>query len=113
MGITVRVKTNRFPGAPAAMRRAIGMALADAGTLLLADMQRRTPVDTGELRGSETATVEGETTLRLTAGTDHAIYVHQGTRHMGARPFMRQAVEAGAPKIQQTIADMAARELAS
>lgn len=105
------IKKNLFPDGPAAMRRAIGAGFARAGATILSDMQRRTPVDTGGLRGSETMTAS-EKELRLFAGTDHALYVHQGTRRMGARPFMRDAVEAGIATIEQDIASAAESELA-
>lgn len=106
-----RVKVNRFPGAPAAMRKAIGIAFASAGKTILQDEQNRTPVDTGELRASETMT-SSEEELRFLASAPHSLYVHEGTRKMGARPFMRQAVEAGVPAIESAIAAAAARELA-
>lgn len=112
MEFRFNVRKNGFPGAPAAMRRAIGTAFASAKGPMLADMQRRTPVDTGGLRASETAESDDQK-LTLSAGTDHALYVHQGTRSMGARPFMRESVEAGIPAIEQAIADAADSGLAA
>ncbi len=98
MAITINVKKNGFPSAPAKLRSGIGRNFKAMEESLLADMRRRTPVDEGDLRDSED--VKGtETTLTLTAGTDHALYVHQGTHRMGARPFMVDAVEAGVPRL--------------
>lgn len=111
MKLTLDVRSNKFPDAPAAMRRAIGKGFEASRAPLLADMQRRTPVDTGALRSSE-AVESDDQTLRLTAGTEHALYVHQGTRRMTARPFMRDAVEQGMPGIVSAIAAAAADELA-
>jgi HK97 gp10 family phage protein len=96
------VKSNKLPGLPAAMRKAVGAGFAAAKGPLLSDMQRRTPVDTGELRNSETAESD-ETSLTLRASAPHAVYVHQGTRSMSARPFMRDAIEAGVPTVEQAI----------
>lgn len=111
MPVTVRVIRNDFPKMSAAAKRGIAKGFASAKGPLLADTQRRTPVDTGELRSSETAESD-DTSLTLTAGTDHAVYVHQGTRRMAARPFMRDAVEAGMPAIVNALADGIASEMA-
>ena len=114
-GVTINVKSNRFPGAAAAMAKAVTSGLEQGGRAVLADMQRRTPVDTGGLRGSEAMRVDGDT-LTLTAGTSlpdaRALYVHEGTVRMPARPYMRDAVEQGAQGIVDAIADAANRELA-
>jgi len=106
MSIEIQVRVNTFPQAPSLLASAISAALNDAGTLILADMQRRTPVDTGALRGSETASVSGQTlTLRAGGGSaDHAGCVHDGTRHMAARPFMRDAIAAAGPALQNELA---------
>ncbi len=92
------------------MRKAVGAAFASQKVVLLADMQRRTPVDTGELQSSESAESDDATlTLRATAG--HAIYVHQGARGRPARPFLREAVEAGLPGVIAAITTEADRTL--
>lgn len=47
-----------------------------------------------------------------TGGVDYALFVHEGTRHMRARPFMREAVERLEPWIADTVSaaiDTAAR----
>jgi HK97 gp10 family phage protein len=114
-GVTLTVKLNRFPQARTAMARAVTSGLEQGGKAVLADMQRRTPVDTGGLRGSESMQVEGDT-LTLRAGTSlpdgRALYVHEGTVRMPARPYMRDAVEQGAQGIVDAIAAAASRELA-
>lgn len=65
-------------------------------------MQSVTPVDTGELRGSESQSAGGKT-LTLTAGTDHGVYVEFGTRKMAAQPFMRPTVEGAAGQVAAEI----------
>jgi hypothetical protein len=110
MKFALDVKKNTFPDAPAAMRRAIGRGFEASRAPLLADMQRRTPVDTGALRASESVESDDQR-LTLRAGTDHALYVHQGTRRMTARPFMRDAAEAGMATIVANIAAAAEDEL--
>lgn len=105
------ITRNDFPQAPALMRRAVGDGFAQAKGPLLASMQAGTPVDTGELRGSETAESD-DASLTLRATAEHAIYVHQGTHKMPARPFMTDAIEAGLPDVVDAIAAAADRTLA-
>jgi len=112
MNITVTVKSNKLPGASAAARRGISRALQANRAPVLADMQRRTPVDTGQLRNSESVDVT-ETTMTARAGAPHAIYVHQGTRRMGARPFLRTAMEAAAPTIATEIQSNVTSEMSA
>lgn len=110
MSIQFVVKTNKFPQASALMKKAVGDAFRTQAGPALSDMQRRTPVDTGELRGSEKVeATDTSMTFRATAG--HAGYVHQGTRYMGARPFMTDAIDAQLPAIGQAIVDAATRAL--
>ena len=59
-----------------------------------------TPIDTGRLRSSY------QTHLRHLAGilnvaTDYAVFVHEGTRFMKGRPFLKQGVQASMGKINQ------------
>jgi HK97 gp10 family phage protein len=102
--VRIVVKKNDLPAAPGKMKRAVGTALGKLGPDLLSQMQSVTPVDTGELRASETASV-GATELRLTAGTDHAGFVEFGTRKMAAQPYMRPTVEGAAGQVGSAIAD--------
>lgn len=104
MNITVTIAKNDLKGASSSMRQQFGSILQAAGATMLADMQQRTPVDTGELRDSERMSVSGST-LRLEALADHAVYVHQGTARMGARPFMTDAVTAGIPDLAAKVAE--------
>lgn len=103
MGIALTIKVNKFGQGSDLMRKAIGVAFARSGQTILNDMKARTPVDTGLLRSSETVATS-ETELRFAARTDYAVYVHEGTRYMPGRPFMREAVEAGIPTIEAEIA---------
>lgn len=111
MKVTTRVISNRFPQMAAAAKRGVRSGLERARGPILAGMQGRTPVDTGELRESESAEVTSDTTLTFRAGTDHALWVHQGTRRMPARRFMAEAIEAGEPLIVASIAEGIRSEL--
>lgn len=83
--------------------------LTQQGGLLYRDMLRRTlrvdamakqlcPVDTGRLRSSIRWQLDGAGTDQLTAtisaNTNYARFVHDGTRYMAPRPFLVQALDA-------------------
>lgn len=109
VSVRIVVKKNEFPAAPGKMTKAIGTAFGNLAPELLTTMQGKTPVDTGELRGSETATAAAKS-LTLTAGTDHAGFVEFGTRKMSAQPFMRPTVEGAAGQVGSAIADAVSAE---
>lgn len=77
----------------AAIQRGIDTMAMD----VLGESRKVTPVDTGRLRGSERVD-----TFKLRAiiapHTHYATYVHEGTRKMRARPFMRWGLEAALRK---------------
>ena len=58
----------------------------------------RTPVDTGRLRGSY-RTNFGKFRGEIGPNTNYALYVHEGTRKMKARPYLRQGVDASKTNI--------------
>ncbi len=55
--------------------------------------RQNAPVDTGELRDSISSRVDTAARGFITASAPHAIYVHEGTRYMAARPFIKDAIE--------------------
>jgi hypothetical protein len=58
----------------------------------------RTPVDTGYLRESQIKTF-GILKGIYEPIADYAVYVHEGTRRMKGRPFLKQGVEASTSRI--------------
>lgn len=54
-----------------------------------------TPVDTGRLRASigVSSLIGGQIGHMVATDTEYAIYVHEGTRYMRARPFLKQGLE--------------------
>lgn len=65
--------------------------------------KRRTPVDTGTLRRSITSRVL--TKDRGVVGTNvrYAPFVHEGTRSMRARPFLRHGLDDAQPAIERLL----------
>lgn len=110
--IRVVIKFNKFPACPGAMARAVGEAFNTVGPTLLGEMQNRTPVDTGELRNSESSTV-GDKQLTLSASAGHAGFVEFGTRKMAAQPYMRPTIESGASQIGAAVAASASAAFGS
>lgn len=68
------------------------------------------PVDTGRLKGSIKAGVQG---LEANIGTDveYAHFVHDGTYKMAARPFLESAANKELEGIEERIADAIMRLL--
>lgn len=112
--VQVTVTKNGLRGATGKARAAVAKALADEKGWVLADMQQRTPKDTEKLVRSEKATSNANS-IELTAGggeVDYAGHVHQGTYKMAARPFGRDAIEAAAPRVAETVGQRIAESLA-
>lgn len=71
-------------------------ATSAAAFLIEGESKQRSPVDTGRLRSSiATSLGVGKLGIGAIVQTNvfYAIYVHEGTRKMASRPFMKQAVD--------------------
>lgn len=78
---------------------AVREAVAESAEDLVGQAMDRTPVDTGTLRASIhvaelTANGSGASAKVATGGeaNEYAVYVHEGTSRMSARPFLAQAL---------------------
>jgi HK97 gp10 family phage protein len=81
---------------------------------VVGEVKRRTPVDTGYLRGSIAYTIiqtGGKYILRIYTNVEYAIYVHEGTRRMQGRPFIRDGIEQNQRRIISLIKQAYARGL--
>lgn len=88
-----------FSKAPQLTTRYIDAAINLSLFKIRTDSQRQTPVDTGALRARQdimTRTLYGE----LEAKMYYAIYVHNGTYKMRARPFLLNAVQTNESYVQ-------------
>jgi HK97 gp10 family phage protein len=90
--------------------KAVGKAFKEPQALLTqiafiveAAAKPRTPVLTGNLRRSIHSRVEANKAY-VGSNVSYAIFVHEGTAHMAARPFIRDAIEESTPKILQVAA---------
>lgn len=102
MNVQIKIVCNNFGACSGAMTQAVGQAFQTLGPQLLSTMQGKTPVDTGELKGSESSTVAAKT-LTLRAGTDHCAFVEFGTRKMAAQPYMKPTMDGAAGQVGSAI----------
>lgn len=81
-----------FAKSPQVMARNLNMSIRQAVLMIGRDSRRFTPVDTGRLRAS---TYERFSNLKGEIGTntEYDIFVHEGTRYMRGRPYLRKSVE--------------------
>lgn len=96
---TVRIARNRLPEIAKALPGAVSAILREGAEATLDGAKARSPYLTGELREShdlEGAT-PGSLSMRVTVGADHAEPVHEGTRRMPARPWLRETAEQTIP----------------
>lgn len=101
--ISIRIKNlpqirRAFSMSPRLMTRELNIAIAKSILTVKGDSQRETPVDTGRLRAStytQLSNLRGEVGTR----TNYDIFVHEGTRYMKGRPYLRMAIEKDERKI--------------
>lgn len=75
---------------------ATGQYLVRKSQQVVNQARSRCPVDTGNLRGSITYEIarDGDgLSARVGTNVPYAIYVHEGTRYMAPRPFLREAID--------------------
>lgn len=81
-----------FNKAPGLMTRELNTAIKKSIFLIQGKSMVNTPVLTGRLRSSHRSKFEN-LKGQVSTNTNYDIFVHEGTRFMKARPFMREAVE--------------------
>lgn len=93
-----------FGMAPKLMTTTINNTIKKTIYTVSRDSRLNTPVDTGTLRRS---TYERFSPLYGEVGTrtNYDMYVHEGTRYMTARPYLRRAVEKNASNIAKDFTD--------
>lgn len=92
-----------FSAAPRLMSKELGNAIKKATFLVDARSKINTPVDTGRLRASHRTMFQG--VGQQFAGivqpvANYAMFVHEGTKFMQGRPFLRTALEDSENEIQ-------------
>lgn len=99
-----------FSKAPQFMREEFGSALKKAGLAVMTKSMKSTPVRTGFLKASHLQRGQGGvfisgsgTSMRAEIGptADYSVFVHEGTRFMRAKPFLKNALFSSDNEIQE------------
>lgn len=93
---------NNFSKANQYLKEASEQSLNLLGLFLVGEAKRRTPVDTGYLRGMMKHRIINELSgkqLQLINNAEYAIFVHEGTRFMPARRFITDAINQNQDRI--------------
>lgn len=90
--------------APDIMNKSLTDGLRKAALLVERYSKQVTPVDTGRLRASIFTDIQ-PLIATIQPKTDYAIYVHEGTRYITGRPFMKQGVEMAKDEIERVVND--------
>lgn len=113
--ISIRIKNiaeikRAFAMAPSLMAKELNVAISQVVLTIGRKSRQNTPVDTGRLRAS---TYERFGNLRGEVGTntEYDLFVHEGTRFMRSRPYLRQAVNASDSETQRFFGDAVQRTL--
>jgi HK97 gp10 family phage protein len=81
-----------FIRAPGLMTQELNTAIKKSILSIQAKSMLNTPVATGRLRASHTSTF-GDLKGTVGTNTKYDIFVHDGTRYMRPRPYLKDAVE--------------------
>ena len=95
-GVVVTVLKNDLPAYRSGVRQQLAMHVMATAEMISTGAKQRAPVDTGVMRASITAQMTGATSAVVGTGPQapYSIHVHEGTRRMSPRPFLRQSAEA-------------------
>lgn len=92
MGLRMDIVKNDFPSIANALSGNVEHAVQTATFNILASSQDLVPVDTGFLKATGAADVQGETGT-ISYSAEYAAYVEFGTSRMRAQPYLTPAVE--------------------
>lgn len=81
----------------------IKRSLKRIGLIVERESKKVTPVKTGNLKRSITSVMIGDDTVAIGTSVRYGLYVHEGTRRMTARPFLRWGIENGSQRIQDEL----------
>lgn len=88
----IREIRSAFNRAPGLMSQELNTAIKKSVLSIQAKSMLNTPVATGRLRASHTS-IFGDLKGTVSTNTKYDIFVHDGTRYMKARPYLKDAVE--------------------
>ena len=98
----LEVVVDNTAAASAGIKDAIAIALEKIGLLAEGYAQMKCPVDTGNLRGSITHEVAGDS-VYIGTNVEYAPYVELGTVHQAPQPYLRPAAQEHGPQYRDII----------
>lgn len=94
-----------FKKAPRLFTQIFDGAVKKSIYALLGTSREATPVDTGFLRGAGMVTSFEALMGTLENTAPYALFVHDGTKHMPARPFFSEGIDAGQDQVDNIFSD--------
>lgn len=106
MNIQVKIKNlpeiqAAFKQSPVLMTKNLRVALQRAAITIGRQSRINTPVMTGRLRASTYERFYSNLSAEVGTNTNYALFVHEGTRFMRARPFLARAVDSEQSKVDE------------
>lgn len=89
-----------FSRAPGLMRDSLNNAIKKSIITIQRDSMINTPVLTGRLRSS-TRSLFSDMRGEVGTHTNYDVFIHEGTKYMRARPYLRQAVESNVDEVSK------------
>lgn len=89
---------------PRELNKALSVVIRRSAFLIQRFSKKRTPVDTGYLRNS-IFVIKDTLGAIISTNTDYAVYVHEGTRYVRSRPFMRWGVDDASKDIEDVFSE--------
>ncbi len=106
IGIAIRVDDtkarNFFGRLPRNVKTAITTTIRKSAFIIERQSKRVTPVDTGRLRSSISSDIT-PFSATVAPHTNYAVFVHEGTRFMTARPFMHKGAENSVSEVENIL----------
>lgn len=109
-GIRMKVVYNNLDKVKAALPIEVSQVVRKGTFDIDAHATANTPVDTGQLKNSKQVEIAADgMSSKISWSAEHAIWVHEGTRKMAARPFAKDAFDKIAPSIVEALNQLASR----
>ena len=95
----IPIVSAKLMATPVLINSALKRAVRKSALLVERYSKMRSPVDTGRLRSSIRTRID-DFTATVSPTVNYAIFIHDGTRNMRARPFMTQGAEDATTEIR-------------
>lgn len=90
-----------FNKSPRLMTKNLSLAIKRSALMIGAASRRNTPVATGRLRASTYERFYSNLKGEVGTNTGYDLFVHEGTRFMRGRPYLRMAVDSEQTRVDQ------------